>query len=194
MTDINIEYAHIYTDQEASDEQRLSVEATLRYLRGLPERTSTVLTVMVVEYHPKHSNLLLTSYIDFLEDMNLRPHYVVMEGDLRVHAYKVLYSLPRRMRRDLSRRISSKESFPCSLLTATWYLYRLGCFGNHVPTLQIGIPTPEFFAKRIVTVLPEFYQANENRALEIIEASAWKNWRPCIEYVWFLAHGGRAQI
>ena len=182
----NIEYAHIYTDQDPGREQELSIAATLQAIESIPITDSYTLTVMVDEYHPAQSSLVLVDYLDFLEEKGLLPHFMVMEGDLRMLAYRVLYTLPKKLRKEMNGWILKKDRFPCSLLTATWYIYRLNGFGREtIPMIQTDQLNRTFFGEEIVTVLPNMYRDNEHRAMRIIEESPWAYLRPHISYKWF---------
>lgn len=173
---VNIEYAHIYGDQSPAEEQQRATECVKRLIKGINKDDSFCLTVLIDEYHPQQQSLLLHDYIDFLDSHGVRPHYVVLESDLRKLAYKVLYSIPADERKSLCRWMNKKDAFPCSLLTATWYLVRLNMFGS-IPMIEIGSllnGAQRFFGDHLITVLPKSYMENEKRAVEMIAASPWK--------------------
>jgi hypothetical protein len=184
MSHTNIEFAHIYSDKEVGDEQRKGALAVSEYLEKFSAQDTFCLTTLIDEYHPRFSKLIITDYIDFLENLNVRPHYVVMEGDLRPLAYKLLYTLPKNTRGNLTKWLNTKDNFPCSLLTATWYLARLGAFNKQFPILEIGTTGVKFEGDKIVTVLPVMYKENEKKAVELIEASNWSHYKDRIEYIW----------
>jgi hypothetical protein len=109
---------------------------------------------------------------------------MVMEGDLRALAYKVLYSIPRKMRKGLCTWMNGRESFPCALLTATWYLARLGVFKEAFPIIEVGNADRKFKGDSILTILPESYKENEARAVEIIASTPWKFAKDRIGFEW----------
>lgn len=179
---INIEFGHIYTDQTIGPEHEAGAERACKVVSAL--KGGYCLVVWIDEYHPKVSNLIITDYLDFLDSKDVLPHYVVFEGDLKPLAYRLLYSIPQKQRKDLCKWIDGKEKMPCSLLTATWYLARLGAFKEEFKKVAIGAHTIPFCGDEILTVLPESYKANENRALELIQASPWAHLVGRIGFEW----------
>lgn len=170
---INIEYGHIYADKEAGPEQIDTIITAERYIKSQgPDRC--VKCVMEDEYHPTERALVLTRYLNFLEAYGMLPDYVVKESDLVPLAYTLLYSIPESGRRKLSRWIQEKELFPCSLLTATWYLVRLGALPP-VPMIAVTGGVVPFAGNSLMTILPIRYKENEERAIELISLSQWNH-------------------
>ena len=147
MNHLNIEFGHIYADEKIGEEHKKNVNALLDYLDRLLTAQTYCLSILIDEYHPKTSSLILTDYIDYLEKLGARPHYVVMEGDLRPLAYRLLYDIPKDMRRSLNKWTESRDKFPCALLAATWYLVRLNAFNTYIPKLVIGNVNVKLFGE-----------------------------------------------
>jgi hypothetical protein len=68
--------------------------------------------------------------------------------------------------------IQKNNKYPCSLLTATWYLTRLGVF-EYKGKIQTTNGTEFVPADRLLNILPIDYKSVEQRAQKIIKNSPW---------------------
>ena len=70
------------------------------------------------------------------------------------------------------------KKYPCSLFIAAWYLLRLGHL-NH------QYFNPDFTAEELVNILPKSLKPFEEKALEIIKATAFADSADRISYQYF---------
>ena len=87
-------------------------------------------------------------------------------------------------------KIGLKEEFEfmyrhtCALLSASWSLCRLGVF--QIPQDAIrNLTNKDFEAKKLITILPEKYHVVEDKVLEIIKSTKFKDSIKNTEYEFF---------
>lgn len=168
----SVEFFHIYTDEEISPVQTRSLEFLLAAKDAWNLDSSTV--ILIDNYNPTNHILTSEDVFDFLETKGCRPDYWAYEGDLVANAENLLASLTDgHLERSYRSYIGRKGKYPCSLLTATWYLTRLGVFSPEgVMTKCVAV---EDFkpAQYLINILPEVYKPIEKRAHELIESSSY---------------------
>ncbi len=185
--DYNIEYSHIYTDEEFGFEQRKSI----KILKNVTERLkrakkSYVLTVLIDEYNSIEPTLSIKNFLGYLEKFKAKPDFVCYESQL-VSSYKLLLKkmIPS-LRKKYVKYIEKHKKIPCSFLIALSYLKRLGLLKIRGPELDsLKEPSQPFVAKKIITILPRKYQAVEMKALKIIEATRFKRYLENILNIFF---------
>jgi hypothetical protein len=193
--DVSVEFSHVYSDQELGDTQLRSLRRARRARRHLESQGKTVLSLILLD--DIHVSQSLRSAEDIKKEIEHRGGQVdavIRESDV-VHGVDTFlrglcstrlklesFRTPRRQVVFLNvgtKRIAlgtrSKGVFipTCALLSAVWHVARLGeiC----VP----GIPS----ASTSLTILEERYRELEQKALAIIQASAFRDAISKIEHV-----------
>lgn len=168
----SVEFFHIYTDETIGDTHR----ASLNYLREAKKAWGVEqdLIVLIDNYNPENHILSGEDVLLYLEAEGFVPDYFAFEGDMVANAQTLLDSLTsKKLKRSYDKYISSRNKYPCSLLTASWYLTRLGRLPNDS---VIKSPTEKDYrvAQKLINILPLDYRDVEMRALELIANSAWQ--------------------
>lgn len=188
MSHYNIEFSHIYVDEEFGAEHLKGAEIARELSLDLATAGATSVAVILIdEYHPVTQSLIMTDFLDFLEGHHILPHFIMMEGNLRELSYQLLYSIPKSKRKDLSRYMEKKDNFPCSLLTATWYLMRLGLItASHIKPIRVngGKVQHSFCGNKLINILPKRFQEVEERVKELLKSTPWSEALNQIEWEW----------
>lgn len=173
--DLNIEFAHIYVDEQFGDSQKQSIEVlkTTLKLKEYSYRDYT-LTVLVDDYHP---NLYIFDLYDFiiqLEGYNVKPDYICFESRLIDDCNSLIDQFDKKLSRKFSRYIKNKNKYPCSLLTAVWYLKRLGLMDiNDNELIYLGPdssrPFKPFVGNELITILPLKFKDMEMSSINILK-------------------------
>lgn len=206
LSDYNIEFAHIYADQNFDSEQIESIEVLKKTIAKLiHQKKSFSTSVLIDDYNPQCRNLRENNFINVIKSYNIPLDFLAYESQLSLISDRVVDDLPKSSLRikhadDADRRMLVLESDngditlrhyyesysknTCALLTACWLLCRLGVYS--IPHTAIkNLTTNPFQGKKIITILPKKYEKNENKALEIIRILGKVNILEDIKYVFF---------
>lgn len=154
----SVEFAHIYGNEFPGASQRHSVGLANELIKSVG-RESVHTVVMIDDYNPDVVTLNTDEYARWLDDCGALPDLLALEADIACFAAEVRGRMDdRRTQRSLERYERSRGRHPCSLLTATWYLMRLGLFPHE------GLPP----CSQIMNVLSRKHKATEEAALEIL--------------------------
>jgi hypothetical protein len=172
--DVSIEYAHIYTNQRISDEQKRSVEALGRLVEKLDSQNQSIsLVVMVDDYSSPDPTFDYKAFEDWLEAEGYGPNLLIRESQLIPSCDEVLALVhDDKLRKQLTSYIRSKK-YPCSLFIAAWYLLRLGRIQSS------GVPD-NFKAQRLINILPASFKSVEEKGLRIIGSTSHKD---CVDLI-----------
>lgn len=188
-TDYNIEYAHIYVNETPSREHFDSGWIAKRKEKELSEQGKTVLSVILIdEYNPKERLLDENALLEHLGKQDVAPDFLAYESQLVPHAPILLESIRNpRWREFNQKKIAEGDVVPCSLLVAVWYLFRLGIFKINGDLLKPvnDAKIEDFPAKNIITVLPNRYRSVEEKALNFIAASNYREVSDRIEHIYY---------
>jgi len=175
----SIEFFHIYTDEEIGPEHTGSLErlASVRAAGG--DNSKTI--IMIDNYNPTDHILSPQDVFDFLDDHNCKPDYWAFEGDLTRNAAKLLADITNgHLQRNYQSYIAKRGKYPCSLLTAAWYLTRLGALDVSV-IKKCAADEAYVPAAYLTNILPEVYTDIEKRAHQIIANSKYSDYSSQIE-------------
>lgn len=177
--DISIEYAHIYTNSQIGEEQKLSLHALSKVYREEQEKEHTVsLVVLVDDYSFPDESFDYKKFLLFLEDHGFKPDIMIKESELIPLADEVLWMIKNDELREQVADYVKNKKYPCSLFIATWYLLRLGYISSPI--------FPEHFtARKLINILPKDLKHFEEKALEIIESTRFPEAVYGIEYKYF---------
>lgn len=164
----SIEFCHIYTNQTISSEHLQSVHYLREIVETLREGWTTYhLCAMVDDYSfPDHSFNYM-GLRDWMKLLEVEPHFMIRESELLVCADEFLASLPDGKRKRALLSYIKRKRYPCSLLTAAWYLARLG----KLPTTSPPVIAP---ATQLINILPRHLEPSEQEARRIIRESPFR--------------------
>lgn len=183
--DYNIEYCHIYVNENFTTEHYRAVNLLKTAINDLEKKNLSYTTsVLIDDYNPTEKVLNVKSFIKELDCMGGKADHVVYESKLTRLKDDMLGVMRGKLKRRYQLYINKTGKCPCSFLVAAWYLLRLGIFTDG----QIIKPkkTKPFAAKQIITILPQRYGSVEKRALEILESTVYADdVRDNIEHIFF---------
>lgn len=185
----NIEYFHIYTDEVIEDRHKEGLDS----LKAIQQSWSFEFDkiVLIDNYNPTTHITSADDVLAYLSGAGMLPDYWAYEGDMIENAQKFLDSIPdSKLKRSYLRYIENKGKYPCSLLTATWYLTRLGKFDTSV--IKATGPVQYAPAKRLFNLLPEDYKPVEDRAFELILHSPYAAEADKIQDLFYPVTAGRS--
>jgi hypothetical protein len=167
--EISVEFAHVYADEQLGAEQDLSaVEAA----RISAEHDDVQRVVLVDDYNAVVAPQRLGALLAELRELAPPEDVIASEAALAPAAQMLLRSMAAgRERRSIERYVRDRRRWPCSLLTAAWYLVRLG-----------ELPAPERLfltsdplrpAAELVNLLPARFGESERRAMALLGASSF---------------------
>ncbi len=167
--DVSIEYAHIYTNHEIGQEHHSSLvllKSTQEDFVAQDLRTSRM--IMVDDYTFPNPVFDYESFAGWLGEHGCSPDLIIRESQLMPWCDVVIRLIDRpKLRTELIRYISTKR-YPCSLFVVAWYLIRLGCIPHPLVSQQVT-------AHKLLNILPEKYRPFEDRALEIIAETPFRD-------------------
>ena len=183
--DYSIEYSHIYTDETFSDEHRSSVAALKRHLPKLEGKVVDKV-VFIDNYNTTNHILDIEGFLKSIKEEGVAHDYYVFEADMVHYKDQLLNAIEnKKIKRDYQRYIESRGKLPCSFLTATWYLIRLGHFDPNSGMIY-GKDTKEFKpARKIINVLPERFEQVELKTRKLIAATKYRESVMDIESMFF---------
>jgi len=187
LVDYNIEYAHIYSDQQFGREHIAAIKKTKQIINKLARRRKTyTLTVLIDEYHPEGGGLDWRDFIVELERRGLAPDYVGFESKLAGYRKLLLEVLPSKDAIKFEKYFAKRAKLMCSFLIAGWYLARLGIFPiKHKLIRQTSKKRKPFRAKKIINILDKKYKRTEDVVFRIIAKTPFKDYVKDIEQVYY---------
>ena len=184
--DYNIEYAHIYADKDLGKEQKQSIKELHRAIKRLKRlKKSYVLSVLIDEYNPIENTLDIKKFLAELKELDARPNFLMLESRLVRYKNSLLKKMTGKIKREYEKYIKEHSKVPCSFLIAVWHLKRLGLLKDRDGEIHRLSRAKQFSANKIITILPKKYQAVECKALDIIEATDFKNQVTNISHIFF---------
>jgi hypothetical protein len=190
-TSYSVEFFHIYTDETIGSIHTRSIE----YLKETRDiwnvDASTV--ILIDNYNPTTHTLTPDDVIKYLDAEGCKPGYWAYEASLVANAEKLLGSLTDgHLERNYRRYIINHDKYPCSLLTATWYLTRLGIFEPRGIIQKCAADEEYVAAQYLINILPEVYKPIEKRAHELISASKYASYSNYIQALFYPSETNRA--
>jgi hypothetical protein len=202
----NIEFAHIYADEDFGKEQIKSMEILKHVLVRLQKEKKTyVISILIDEFHPTRCTIDEESIVEVCKRNGIAIDFIGYESKLDKVANKVIKGLPRPLLTiehfhqpekevlvlqehhehiGLTEHVKCTYRHTCAVLSASWTLCRLGKFSTP-PNAIRRLTNKQFTAKNVITILPEKYRAVEDKVLEIINTTKDKCLIKKIEYEFF---------
>lgn len=186
-THINLEYAHIYLDEEIGEEIFEAARLASSFFKLLNENGNTVVrSVMIDDYNPVERILDENKFLKTLDEKNVLPDYLVYEADLIKYKDIVLNAVHAKLRREYIRYIELRKNVPCSLLIAIWHLIRLGAVPIENGEIKdLSGSGKAFVSDRVVSILPRRFKNVEEKANKLIKKSTYNKYLEKIERVYF---------
>jgi hypothetical protein len=166
----SIEFFHIYTDEKISARHTASVE----YFKELQKSWSFPYEpiILIDNYNPKQHTLKKDDVIDYMKDQKIDLNFWAYEKDMIANAELLLSSLKsNKLLKGYRKYIGNTKKYPCSLLTAAWYLTRLGYIDSSNLIKSIKQEVEYKPASRLFNILPNEYKIIEAKAKELINNS-----------------------
>ncbi len=187
-----IEFFHIYTDEEINDRHITSIQ----YLKTLMKSWSFPfeLIVLIDNYNPINHIIDKDEVFSYIKDQDINLSYWAYEKDMIKNAELLLASITNnRLLKGYRNYIAKNNKYPCSLLTATWYLTRLGYIepGNAIKSISEDKVFQS--SSRLFNILPEDYKIIEAKAKTLISNSSHAEAVDKIQNFYYLSDGSRVE-
>lgn len=181
----SIEISHIYLDQPFSTDQTQSVR---EFQDLVPKLNSPFQTVVLLDnYNIQNLDTKPQDVFDELKKLSIEPNHFALEKDLIVYANNFLdtVEIPK-VKKQYEVYIRKYNKYPCSLLTAIWYLLRLGYLEDSQNVMTPLKKNEKFIpATRLINILPESFETVEGKCKKLIQASNFKQAVNQIENVFY---------
>lgn len=199
MADFNIEFGHIYADKKFGDEQVKSILRLKGVIKELSKKEKSFVTVVLIdEYSPMKNTLKDVNFLNSVEEEGINPDFVAYESALSNIAEEVISMISKDLLKEQkfgekgvlllslkNNNIGLKDSqgkYSCSLLIAAWILARFGIL--KVPSLK-KFSNKDFAANKLITILPKKYEETEEKVLDILRVTKYKDLLKNIRYEFF---------
>lgn len=180
MVDYNIEFSHIYTDENFGPEHNKSVTLMLDLVKELKDKKSTyTTTLMVDDYNPNIKILDIDQLMDKLTTLKAKPNFLVYESRLTDLSDGLLNEMSGKIKSEYVKYIFNKQKYPCSFLLAIWHLSRLGLMDGPIPSDS----KEDFTGIRTITIIPRKFTSVEKKALDIIKSTKYHDYINNIKYI-----------
>jgi hypothetical protein len=164
----SVEFFHIYTDEVIGDRHIAGLEV----LRQIEQtwKFNYEKIILIDDYNPSIKKTDASDVLDFLESKKMSPDYWAYESKMVENASTLLTRINNnKIKNNYLKYIEKNNKYPCSLLTASWYLTRLGY-------LDTGIINPVRTksyraADHLLNLLPQDYEQVEQRTRLLITKS-----------------------
>lgn len=166
----NIEFFHIYTDETIGQSQEATLDCVREMMRGVDKYS---LSILIDNYNPTEHTLDPEDVFAYVQSKGFDVDYWAYEADMLYNARLLLDKImSRKLKKEYTSYIEKHGKYPCSLLTAAWYLTRLGYFKPQgvIRPLDSHEFTP---VSTLINVLPESYKDVEGRCFKLIGHSEY---------------------
>ncbi|MCK5474048.1 MAG: hypothetical protein KAI53_01465 [Candidatus Aenigmarchaeota archaeon] len=201
--DYNIEFAHVYSDDKFSLEQKTSSEILRKTIENLKKDNKTfVSAILIDDYQPSYSYLDVYDFLESVKNSGFSPSYIAYESQLHSLATKLISLINKKnilekktetkiksnrdtilLDTDSHSTISlkdeyfakSKDYIETSVLIAAWYLVRLGIFTKPglIKETKYTKKIP-FVGENIMSIIPKKYRQVDEDAKAIISCTPYK--------------------
>ncbi len=209
----NIELAHIYADQKVGLEQYYGIRIASEFIKKIKNKGRTFVTsVLIDDYNSSVFSLKEEDIIDLAKECDVPIDFIAYESKLDSVCDKLIKDIENSGLRTESfpgktslimetknKKIGIRDYFgnshknTCASVVVAWSLCRLGIYDLSKDTI-VKLSTNSFIGTNIVTVLPERYESNEEKALAIIKNTPYTDLLRNIEYLFFQENLGTGQL
>ncbi len=187
VNDISVEYAHIYTDQQFSRQHELGLKELAVFLASVQPKKSVNKVVLIDDYSPAISleRFNMNGFLSKLEEAGEKPEIVVLESAITGYCERTLGLISdKKLHKRVNSYYLTRGKYPCSLFVASWYLLRLGAFGEPDIKCVIG-NARDLLANNLVTILPDSFTTPEEQAIEIIKNTPFADLANKVQHIMF---------
>lgn len=189
---LSVEVSHTYLDQLFSHEQEQSVRQFQRESQNWTDSHYEI--VLFDDYNIKSLKVTHDEVLEKLKDLHVSPKYYAFEKDMIAYVPQLLDSiLTPKIKRQYETYIDRSGRYPCSLLTAVWYLVRLGYIADTNQSLRAVDSRDNFEpANELINFLPGYFSGVESKAKKLIQATTFRDSVADIKNIYFDADPGAA--
>lgn len=182
--DYNIEFAHIYTNENFSEEHYQATKTARAKVEELKKSGKSFATSVLVDNYNSTDHILdVNKFVSELGAIGVSPDFIVYEADLVKYKEKCLGVMTGKLKRQYSHYIFNNGKCPCSFLVAIWHLIRLGVWDFE--DIKINTSEKHFIGEKIITILPKRYGAIESKAIDIIKSTPFADRLSDMEHIFF---------
>jgi len=168
----NIEVAHIYADQKHIGAEQREAFLHLNFLQkkdliNLKEATTSV---WIDDYNPKIQLLDIQQFMKSARDLYL-VDFFASEKNVAAYVEQYLHLLEKSQSDYYIKFFHKNGKYPCSLVTAIWYLIRLGFIRVSDDFFLRRYSEKQFTAHEIINILPRKYETVENKTKSIFASN-----------------------
>ncbi len=164
---LSVEICHLYLDRRFSTEQKQSIEKYLEH-RSLIDPDHYV-CVLLDNYNVKQCISTADEVIDQIESKGVKVDYWAYEKDLITYANRVIEAVQStKLKNQYRKYIEKNNKYPCSLLTATWYLLRMGVIDDPDGIIHYSNDSKIQPNSAVVNILPNYFAPVESKARKIV--------------------------
>ena len=212
--DYNIEFAHVYSDDKFSLEQKTSSEILKKTIENLKKDNKTFVSVILIDdYLPSYSYLDLYDFLKSVKKTGFPPSYVAYESQLHPLAKKLIALIDEKntleekiemkvksdrdtilLNKGTTSSISLKDKYfakindyiETSVLIAAWYLIRLGIVikPGLIKETKYTKKLP-FVGENIISIIPKKYKHVDESAKAILACTPYKTAIKKIHNIYF---------
>lgn len=182
----SIEYAHIYTDEKVNGNHFESIAVLKDVKSTIVSPYSKV--VLIDNYNADSDKFNVEHFLSILSQKGGKPDFYAFESDLVPLADVLLDSIEKpKVARMYKSYIARKGKYPCSLLTATWYLVRLGRIDGKDILYRNNrdLSLKNAVAEKLINILPSSFADVEKETHKLIGYSKFWEDRFKIEPILF---------
>ena len=202
--DYNIEFAHIYTDEEFSQEQIDSINTLKTTIKKIEAEGKTYVTSILIDnFNPTEQTLDEEAFLNKIRSYGVPVDCVAYEAGFQSMADKLIQLLPKEnlkfeyfnkktkevlilerngLKIGLQENYIDRHRHTCAILSASWTLCRLGCFPFPENSMK-NLTNKNLNAREIITILPDKYKTSEDKVMEIITSTCHQNQKGRMDYV-----------
>lgn len=164
---LSVEICHLYLDRRFSAEQKQSIEKYLEYKSSIdPDH---YVCVLLDNYNVKECISTAEEVINEIESRGVTVDYWAYEKDLITYADKVLNEIQsKKLKNQYRKYIEKNKKYPCSLLTSTWYLLRIGFIDDTEGIIHHRNQSAIQANSTVLNVLPNYFAPVESKARKIV--------------------------
>lgn len=177
----SIEFAHIYLDEEISDEH---IEGKQKLLEIWSNESPKTPVVLIDDYNALDNKLDLSLFKKFLDEGLDKEVMIFYESDMIFITPQTLKLLHNRDKKSYQRYIRDNNRYPCSLLAMSFYLLRLGIIQGHGRYINLNP------SNRLINILSTRFKDVEDMIIRRLARSKLSGVEKSIETVYIKSSHG----
>lgn len=204
--DINIEFSHIYADEDFSEEHMESIKKLKIYLKNFESHNKTFTTsILIDDFNVSSLKLDEGKFLAKVRSFGVPIDFIAYESKFYGIADEIIKLLPQDKikteyfnsikkevlvldnngkKTGLREKMVCSQRHTCAILSSAWILCRLGCFGFPKGSIKV-LSGKNIIAKELLIILPKRYKVSEDKASEIISLTKFSHVLPSIKYDYY---------